>query len=247
MTPHALPYATRLARSRDEVEAAQALRFAVFVEELGAQAGPACREAGREWDRFDGACEHLVVVDRAGAVVGATRLMDEEGAGRAGGFATEEEFDVGALRRSGRRLLEVGRTCIHPAHRGGLVLPLLWQALARIVAGRGVGIAFGLASLPGADLAPLAGALALLMDEHLAPEATRPVSRQSILPPPGPFDRRSAALALPPLVKGYLRLGAKVGEGAFVDRSFGCTDVCVVLDAATLTRRAEALLRASAP
>lgn len=245
MTPHALPYATRLARSRDEVEAAQALRFAVFVEELGAEAGPACREARREWDRFDEACEHLVVLDRAGAVVGATRLMDEEGAVRAGGFATEEEFDVAVLRRSGRRLLEVGRTCIHPAHRGGLVLPLLWQAVARIVASRGVEVAFGLASLPGTDPGALAGALSLLMSEHLAPEATRPVSRQSVLPPPGHFDRREAALALPPLVRAYLRLGAKVGEGAFVDRRFRCTDVCVVLDAATLTRRAEALLRAA--
>lgn len=246
MNRHALPYATRLARSRDEVEAAQALRFAVFVEELGAEAGPACLEARREWDRFDACCEHLIVLDGAGAVVGATRLMDETGAGQAEGFATEEEFDVGGLRRSGRALLEVGRTCIHPAHRGGMVLPLLWQALARIVAERGIGIAFGLASLPGTDAGRLAGSLALLMGEHLAPEATRPVSRQPMLPPPGPFDRREAALALPPLVKGYLRLGARVGEGAFVDRRFGCTDVCVVLDAATLTRRAQGLLGARA-
>lgn len=246
MTPDALPYASRLARSRDEVEAAQALRFAVFVEELGAEVGAACQKARREWDRFDGACEHLIVVNGAGAVVGATRLMDEDGAERAGGFATEEEFDLGTLRRSGRRLMEVGRTCIHPAHRGGLVLPLLWQAVARIVAGRSIGLAFGLASLPGTDPDPLAGALSLLMGEHLAPEATRPVSRQSIVLPPEPFDRQAAALALPPLVRAYLRLGAKVGEGAFVDRRFGCTDVCVVLDASTLTRRAEALLRAAA-
>lgn len=246
MMRQAFPLAIRLASTPDEVEAAQALRFRVFVEEMGARAPAACARARREWDRFDEACEHLLLTDplRGDEVVGTYRLMDERGAARAGGFATEQEFDLSALRASGRRLLELGRSCLDPRARGGSAVHLLWRALATLGAERGIELVFGLASLPGADLRALAGPLALLGREHLAPEAIRPVSRD----PAGrerlaeSFDRRAATLALPPLVKGYLRLGGTVGEGAFVDERFGCTDVCMVLDARALAPRAGRLL-----
>lgn len=235
MTRHASPFSVRLAESASEVEAAQALRYRVFVEEKGARAGMGCDRLRREWDRFDSACEHLVIRDelRGGCVVGAARLMDETGAARVGGFPSEAEFDLGALRRSGRRLLELGRTCLDPAARGGAALHSLWAALARISEERRVGAVFGLASLPGTDPAALAEPLAFLGAEHLAPPGLRPVSRRPV-PMAGPYSRRTAVLALPPLVKGYLRLGGRVGEGGCVDPDFGCTDVCVVLDASAL-------------
>jgi putative hemolysin len=250
MTRHTFPFATRLAATPAEVEAAQALRFRVFVEELGATAPTACAAARREWDRYDEACEHLLLTDslRGDEVVGTYRLMDDAGARRAGGFATEEEFDVAALRGSGRRLLELGRSCLDRRARGGSAMHLLWRALAALAADRGIELVFGLASLPGTDARALAGPLALLRREHLAPEEVRPVSRGPALLEPctEPFDRRAATLALPSLVKGYLRLGGTVGEGAFVDRRFGCTDVCMVLDARALAPRAGAILGPSA-
>jgi putative hemolysin len=246
MTRHTFPFAIKLASTPAEVEAAQALRFRVFVEEMGARAPAACARARREWDRFDEACEHLLLTDtlRQGEVVGTYRLMDERGAARAGGFATEREFDLSALRGSGRRLLELGRSCLDPRARGGSAMHLLWRALAEIGADRGIELVFGLASLPGTDPCALAAPLALLRHEHLAPEAIRPVSRDPTASGPWPaaFDRRAATLALPPLVKGYLRLGGAVGEGGFVDRRFGCTDVCMVLDAQALKPRAGRLL-----
>lgn len=232
MTRHATPFAVRLASTPAEVEAAQALRFRVFVEEMGAAAPKACAAVRREWDRYDDACEHLVLTDalRGGEVVGVHRLMDERGAAQAGGFASEAEFDLGPLRRSGRRLLELGRSCLHPAYRSGTAMHLLWQALARIVAEREVEVVFGLASLPGTDLGALAAPLGWLAQEHLAPEPLRPVSLDRASWLDVRFERREAVLALPPLVKAYLRMGGKVGDGAFVDRRFGCTDVCMVLD-----------------
>jgi putative hemolysin len=230
MTRHAFPFAVRLAATVAEVAAAQALRYRVFVEEQGAEAGAACDAARREWDRHDAACEHLLLIDalRGDRVVGATRLMD---GARPGEFATEAEFDIAALRASGRRLMEIGRTCLDPAVRGGSGMHALWQAIGRIATERDIGVLFGLASLPGLDAAALAGPLALLHAEHLAPPALRPRSREPV-PMAGRYDRVAATLALPPLVKGYLRLGGQVGEGAFADRAFGCTDVCMVLDTA---------------
>lgn len=243
MTRHTIPFVIRLASIPSEVEAAQALRYRIFVEENGAHAPASCRASRREWDRYDEGCEHLLLIDplRGDEVVGVFRLMDELGSARTGGFATEEEFDLSALRRSGRRLLEVGRSCLDPRCRGGGAMHLLWQALAAHVVERGIGLVFGLASLPGTDREILAGPLALLDQEHLAAPQVRPVSKQIGPLPVREFDRRDSTVALPALVKGYLRLGGKVGQGSFVDERFGCTDVCMVLDAAALAPHAGAL------
>ena len=241
-TPH---LTLRLARTGAEVAAAQALRFAVFVEEMRARGGALTNHALRlEADRFDAHCEHLLLVDtlRGDAVVGTTRLMTGEGAERAGGFASEEEFDLSALRRTGQSLLEVGRTCLHPDYRGGVARHRLWQGLASIVEQRGIGQLFGVASFPETDSERLAQALSCLQRDHLAPEAARPVSRVPVvLAPPEPLCRRTAVLGMPALVKAYLRLGGRVGEGAFLDPGFRCIDVCMVLDTAKLPERARAI------
>jgi len=244
MNRQVTPYTLRLASSDAEVAAAQALRHLVFVEELGARGGDLTDgSAGLEADRYDAHCQHLLILDslRGEAVVGTTRIMDEDGAARTGGFASEAEFDLSRLRRSGRRLLEVGRTCLHPDHRGGSAMHRLWQALAALVEERGVGVLFGLASLPGTDPLTFAQTLSCLHQDHLAPETLRPRSRAPLamdLVPRGQICRRQGVLAMPTLLKAYLRLGGNVGEGAFLDRTFRCIDVCMVLDTATLTARA---------
>lgn len=247
MTRHTPRFALRLAVTEAEVKAAQALRYQVFVEELGASGGDLTDPSvGLEADRFDAHCEHLLLLDslRGDTVVGTTRLMTEEGAVTTGRFASEAEFDLAPLRLSGRRLLEVGRTCLHPDHRGGTAMHRLWQGLAAIVEEREIGLLFGLASFPGTDPEAVAQPLACLHHDRLAPEALRP---RSLVPVRmaavalDRLDRRAAMLTTPALVKAYLRLGGKVGEGAFLDRAFGCIDVCMVVDTATLSERARAI------
>ena len=243
-TPH---LAVRLARSAEEISAAQALRYRIFVQELGALGGSMSDAAARlEVDRYDAHCEHILLLDplRDDAVIGTTRVMTQAGADRAGGFATEEEFDISGLRRSGRPLLEVGRTCLLPGYRGGGAMHRLWQGLAALVAERRIGLLFGLASFHGTAAEAFAQPLACLQANHLAPEDLRPRSRMTI-PAEGlrcvPLDRKAAVLATPPLIKAYLRLGGRVGEGIYIDHAFGCIDVCMVLDTRLLSDRSRAV------
>lgn len=238
----------RLARDAVDLEAAQRLRYEVFVREMGGD-GPLVDHARRlERDRFDETCEHLVLVDRRrdardrDHVVGAYRM----GRGCSGRFYTEDEFDLGPLRRSGRALLELGRSCVHRDYRGGTAMLHLWAGLADYVRRNAVEVLFGTASFGGTDPAPYAQALSLLHHEHLAPPGLRP---RALGParirldrvPRHAIDRPAAARAIPALLKGYLRLGGHVGEGAFVDRAFNTIDVCLVLDTADVPSRGRAL------
>jgi putative hemolysin len=245
MTELLPPFSLRWARTETEVALAQSLRHRVFVEELGGSGGDRS-VGGLEADRYDEHCEHLLLLDslRDQQVVGTTRVMTEEGAKAAGQFASEQEFDLSSLRTSGRRLLEVGRTCLVPEHRGGSGMHRLWQGLAQLVEERNIELLFGLASFPGTDPMAVAQPLAFLHYDHLAPEALRPRSRQPVpldSIPRCAVDRRAAVLATPALVKAYLRLGGCVGEGGYVDAAFRCIDVCLVLDTASLGARARAI------
>jgi putative hemolysin len=242
-------FALRLAQTGEDLAAAQALRHRVFVEELGTRGGE-LTAGGLEADRFDRHFEHLLLLDtlRDGAVIGTTRVATEAAAARAGGFASEQEFDISALRRTGQPLLEVGRTCLDASHRGGEAMHRLWQGLAVLVEERGAGLLFGLASFHGTDPAGVGQPLSLLHHDHLAPEGRRPRSLRPVPMdrlPREEVDRRVAVLATPALVKAYLRLGARVGEGAYLDGAFGCLDVCMVLDTASLSARARAIYGAT--
>lgn len=228
----------RLAFGERDVAAVQRLRYEVFVAELGADGEGVDHDARREADRFDPHAEHLVLEDRAsGAILGAYRLMTEAGARAAGGFYGEAEYDLAPLRRSGRPLLELGRSCLAPAARGGMGMHLIWREIGRLIEARNIGLVFGVASFHGTDPAALRVPLAWLGRHRLAPAALRPraIGPSAVPLDPDPSVRvpaREAAAAMPTLLKAYLRLGAWVGEGAWVDHAFNTTDVCVVLDAA---------------
>ncbi len=253
MSRHLPLFALRLASSSEDRALAQRLRHRVFVEEMGARGGEWSDPSfGLERDRFDQHCEHLLLSDplRGPEVIATTRVMTLEGAARAGRFASEAEFDISPLRRSGRRLLEVGRTCLHPDYRGGAAMHRLWQGLAHLVEDRGIDLLFGLASLPGSDPDALAQPLSCLHHEHRAPDSLRPRSLDHVamdLLPAEAVDRRAAMLAMPALIKAYLRLGGKVGEGAWIDRDFGCVDVCLVLETQSLSTRARAIYGGATP
>ena len=239
-------FQVRLARDERDILAAERLRYRVFVEELGGD-GALVDHANRfERDEFDAVTDHLILTDatrdRAALdhVIGVYRLLRGDRAAEFGRFYCDGEYDLSALRVSGRRLLELGRSCVHPDHRGGAAMFLLWNALAEYVLDHGVEVLFGVASFHGTDIEALKLPLAWLHHHHLAPEALLlrvlpgHFQRMDLLPKDG-LDRRAAMLAMPPLIKAYLRLGGFVGEGAFVDRAFNTTDVCLLMDTAAMS------------
>lgn len=241
---------TRLATSELDLLGAQRLRYRVFIEELGGNGALVDHDSRLERDRFDPFFEHLVLVDPTRPqdtldhVVGVYRLLRAERASAAGQFYSEDEYDITPLRDSGRPLLELGRSCLDARHRGGMAMVQLWNALIRYVRDHGIEILFGVASFPGTDPARHAESLSLLHARHLAPPDLR-VRAHAYQPmdmiPPERLNRRRAMVAVPSLIKAYLRLGGHVGDGAFVDHLFNTTDVCLVMDTAKINVRSLSL------
>lgn len=236
----------RLARDATDLRAAQRLRYRVFVQELGADGPMVDHVEGLERDEFDPVVDHLLLTDTRRApgdhVVGVYRLLRGEKADRLGRFYCDEEYDLAPLRASGRRMVELGRSCIEPAYRGGSGMFLMWNALADYVLDHGIEILFGVASFHGTDIAALAPALSWLHHHHLAPPDLRPVARapnyqRMDLIPPEALDRRAALAAMPALIKAYLRLGGVVGDGAWIDHAFNTTDVFLLMDTAAMSDR----------
>ncbi len=238
-------FEVRLARDEAEICRAQRLRYRVFVEELGADGALVDHQARLERDRFDPYFDHLLLIDRGreGApVVGVYRVMRDDQAARAGGFYSEGEYDLTRLRQSGRRLLELGRSCVDRDYRGGTGMRRLWQGLADYVLEHRIEILFGVASFHGTDLGLLKVPLSYLHHAHLAPPDLRVRVLEAHYRPldllgPEQVDPKAALAAIPPLIKAYLRLGGFVGDGAFIDREFNTTDVCLIMDTEAMSQR----------
>lgn len=238
--PGRTEFTVKLADTQAELHAAQRLRYEVFVRELGGGGDLVDHAAGLERDRFDPCCDHLILTERGCAeVIGVYRLLRDAQAVEAGGFYSEGEYDLAPLKSSGRRLLELGRSCLHPEYRGGTAMHCLWQGLADYVARHQIEILFGVASFHGTDTALLAAPLSLLHQHHLAPPALRVRAREAAFQrmdiiDAQDLDRRGAMVQMPSLIKAYLRLGGCVGEGAFIDHVFNTTDVCLIMDTAQM-------------
>jgi len=219
------PLSVRLATSASEVIAAQHLRYKVFCEEMGADLH---RHDGRDVDDFDAVCDHLIVIDESlGKVIGTYRIMAPWAARAVKRMYSEGEFRIDSLRPIAHEIFEVGRACIHPAYRSSGALARLWSGLGMYVRNHGVKYLAGCASVPLDSGALNVGALrSELLAKHLAPEDFRvePIrGLQSLGDPMG------ARPAVPPLLKGYLRLGAWVcGEPAW-DPDFDSADFFVLL------------------
>ncbi len=246
--PGAAGLMTRLARDAGDIRAAQRLRYRVFVQEMGAQGPGVDHAAGLECDPDDAGFDHLLLIDQRRDpaalehVVGVYRLLPQEKAAALGRFYCDGEYDLDPLRRSGRRLVELSRSCVHPDYRRGAAVLYLWQGLADYVLAREIEIMFGVASFLGTDPARHAQALSLLHHRHLAPPALRPRALPAHFQPmdliaPSDIDDAAAQAAMPALIRAYLRLGGFVGEGAFVDHAFNTTDVCLVMDTAAMSQK----------
>lgn len=237
----------RLAQDDSEVKAAQHLRYRVFYDEYGAIPDEEITRTQRDFDDFDQYADHLVVVDHSiqdpeKCIVGTYRLLRQEEAAKLGRFYTASEYDISPLTQSDTTLLELGRSCVLAEYRTRPVLQLLWQGIIDYMLDHEIGLMFGCASLQGTDIGKLSKDLAYLYHYHRAPEALCPRALDSRyvdmnLHPKEDLDPNEIFSALPPLIKGYLRIGSTIGDGAVVDEQFNTTDVCIVMQIDKMTDR----------
>ena len=235
----------RIASDSAEVDAVQALRYRVFYQEMGARPDAATIAAQRDRDIYDTVADHLLVVDHGlgegpDSVVGTYRLIRREAAERIGHFYSSGEYDISAIEAIPGRILELGRSCVDNDYRNRSVMQVLWRGIAAYVFQHDIELMFGCASLPGIDPDASALELSYLYYNHLAPAAIRPralshryidmrrLDRDEI-------DARAALARLPPLIKGYLRLGGFIGDGAVIDPQFNTIDVAVVVQTDLMT------------
>ena len=242
----------RLAQSKSDVKSAQKLRYKVFYKDGNAIADAATMLAQRDKDAFDKICDHLMVIDHAAKpsisgkqpVVGTYRLLRQDIAEHHGGFYTGNEFDIAGLmqRQRGLKYLELGRSCVLPQYRTKRTVELLWHGVWSYVRRYQFDVMIGCASLNGTDPQNLALPLSFLHHFARAPDgwqasahASRRVDMNMMAK--DDIDTKAALRALPPLIKGYLRVGAFVGDGAVIDHQFGTTDVLIVMPVSAINAR----------
>ncbi|WP_223291550.1 GNAT family N-acetyltransferase [Defluviicoccus vanus] len=241
-------FQVRLAASDADLDASQALRYRVFYEEMAAIPSPEVQARRRDFDHFDPVCDHLLVLDMngggQGSVVGTYRLLRRSVALQHSGFYTEQEYDLDGVLTHPGEIVEVGRSCVDAAYRSRGVMQLLWRGLADYVRVHEIQVMFGCASFSGTDPTQVGAQLSYLYHHHLAPEAIRPRALPELyvsmnLLSASEVDGQAVLNDLPPLIKGYLRVGGYVGDGAVVDHQFNTTDVCVIVNTDQLTGKYE--------
>jgi putative hemolysin len=247
----------RLARSIADIKKAQRLRFEVFYKEMDAVPDARTLLKKRDEDDYDAICDHLLVIDKTvgrtgkrpwlkrAKVVGTYRVLGQEAAERNQGFYTQREYDIAPLiarKRNTNRFLELGRSCVLKPYRNRRTVELLWQGLWTYIREHGYDVMLGCASFPGTDPKEHALALSFLHHYRRAPEEwLAPVhphlKAEMNLMPKEDVNLKEALKVMPPLIKGYLRLGAFVGDGAYVDHQFGTTDVLIIMPVSAIDTR----------
>ena len=237
----------RLTQNENEIKASQALRYKVFYEEFGASPTEEMRKEKRDINEFDPFTDHLVVLDTSlpkgpEQIIGTYRLLRQEVAEQFGKFYTSDEYNIQPLIDNQKNLLELGRSCVLEPYRTRPVLQKLWEGIANYITDNNIGLMFGCASIPGTDVNKVSEILAYLHHFHLAPDALRPKTIESKyvdmnLHKKENLNPRRIFASMPPLLKGYLRLGAYIGDGAYIDEQWNSIDVCIVLPSAIVREK----------
>ena len=240
-------FEVRLAGSVAEVDAAQALRYRIFYDEMKAHPTPEVAALQRDFDSFDDVCDHLLVLDRRRgegpeSIVGTYRLIRRSAAAKAGRFYSSAEYDIQKMIDYPGEVLELGRSCIAKDARNTATMQMLWRGIALYAFHYDIRVMFGCASLPGTDPAQHAMALSYLHHHHLAPPEIRVRALDSRyvnmdMLPRDSYDARRAMARVSPLIKGYLRLGGFVGDGAVIDSEFNTTDVFITVKTELVTEK----------
>ena len=240
-------FEVRLAQNDAEIEAAQALRYRVFYEEMTAEPSPEMAALHRDFDAFDTVCDHLLVLDRRRGdgpegIVGTYRLIRRAAAARMGRFYSSAEYDIQPMIDYPAEVLELGRSCIEKDARNTATMQMLWRGIALYSYHYNIQVMFGCASFPGADPSQHLQAFSYLYQHHLAPPEIRVRAvadryvNMNVLEP-GSYDPRKAMARVPPIIKGYLRLGGFVGDGAVIDHQFNSTDVFIIVKTELVTEK----------
>jgi len=237
----------RMAKTDADIEAAQSLRYRIFYDEMAAIPSAEAARLELDFDPFDEVCDHLLVTDRsigdgADSVVATYRLLRGSVAASHGRFYTSSEYDITNLFGLAGEMLELGRSCVDAGYRDRSTMQLMWRGIATYVFHHDISLMFGCGSLHGTDPSALALPLSYLYHFHLAPPALRTKALPELYVDmkflePDEIDPKKALASLPPLVKGYLRLGGFVGDGAVVDEQFNTTDVCVIVKTDLVTEK----------
>jgi putative hemolysin len=240
-------FEVRLANTLPEIEAAQALRYRVFYEEMQAKPTPEMAAMKRDFDPFDEACDHLLVLDRRRgegpeSIVGNYRLIRRAAAQQMGRFYSSAEYDIQKMIDYPGEVLELGRSCIAKDARNTSTMQMLWRGIALYAYHYDIKVMFGCPSFPGTDPTQHAQAMSYLYHHHLAPPeirvralASRYVKMDML--ERDSYDARRAMARVPPIIKGYLRLGGFVGDGAVIDSQFNTTDVFVIVKTELVTEK----------
>jgi L-ornithine Nalpha-acyltransferase len=240
-------FEVRVAKTAEEIEAAQALRYRVFYEEMAAHPTPEVARLHRDFDAYDEVCDHLLVLDRRRGegpegIVGTYRLIRRAAAAQMGRFYSSAEYDVQKMIDYPGEVLELGRSCIAKDARNTATMQMLWRGIALYAYHYNIQVMFGCASFPGTDPSQHAQAMSYLYHHHLAPPeirvhalASRYINMEML--PAGSYDPRKAMARVPPLIKGYLRLGGYVGDGAVIDSEFNTTDVFIIVKTELVTEK----------
>ena len=240
-------FEVRLAKTAEEIDAAQRLRYRIFYEEMSAHPSPEVAAQRRDFDPFDEVCDHLLVLDRRRGegpegIVGNYRLMRRAAATQIGRFYSSAEYDIQKMIDYPAEVLELGRSCIAKDARNTATMQMLWRGIAIYAHHYNIQLMFGCPSMSGADPTQHAQALSYLYHHHLAP----PELRARALPERyvkmdmlerDSYDARKAMARVPPIIKGYIRLGGYVGDGAVIDWQFNTTDVFIVVKTELVTEK----------
>ena len=247
----------KLVTAPEDISLSQALRYRVFYQEMSARPDREALKTRLDKDIFDDICEHLIVLDHncknsdvggcggGPAVIGTYRLLSQDVAEKNGGFYTSGEFDIAPLvnsKRGTHKFLELGRSCVLKQYRTKQILELLWHGIWRYVRLRNLDVMLGCASFEGTDPEEFALPLSFLHHRCSAP------AEWAVKALPGRYvnmnrmaedrmDLRAAMRMMPPLIKGYLRLGAYIGDGAVIDEQFGTTDILIILPNSRISNR----------
>ena len=240
-------FEVRVAKTAAEIDAAQALRYRIFYQEMAAQPTPEMARAQRDFDAYDEVCDHLLVLDRRRGegpegIVGTYRLIRRSAAAERGRFYSSAEYDIQKMVDYPGEVLELGRSCIARDARNTATMQMLWRGIALYAYHYNIQVMFGCASFPGTDPVQHEQALSYLYHHHLAPPEIRVRALDSRyvkmdMLPAGSYDPRKALARVPPLIKGYLRLGGFVGDGAVIDTQFNTTDVFIIVKTELVTEK----------
>ena len=240
-------FEVRLANTRPEIEAAQALRYRIFYEEMQAKPSPEVLAIKRDFDAFDEVCDHLLVLDRRRgdgpeSIVGTYRLIRRTAAAEMSRFYSSAEYDIQKMIDYPGEVLELGRSCIAKDARNTATMQMLWRGIALYAYHYDIQVMFGCASFPGTDPSQHAQAMSYLYHHHLAPPdiRVRALAHRYVkmdMLERDSYDARKAMARVPPLIKGYLRLGGFVGDGAVIDPQFNTTDVFIIVKTELVTEK----------